>query len=142
DWGLFFSEFGAFAPPLADRDVRQLSGANLSYKRSALDGSRDLLDAGAWETLLHERWVREGRRLWIRSGAAIVFHNGMRKADALRMRFHYGRSYAAARFPSNRRLARFVYGAGSLLLPVVLTWRTARAAIARRRTRQLLNAIH
>jgi hypothetical protein len=142
DWGLFFSEFGAFAPPLPDRDVRQLSGANLSYKKTALEESRDLLDEGAWETLLHERWVREGRRLRIRAGARIVFHNGMHRTDALRMRFQYGRSYAAARFPADRWLVRFTYAAGSLLLPIVLTWRNVRAAIARRRATELRRALH
>src|SRR5260221_483943 len=61
DWGLYFAEFGAFAPPLATGASAQLSGANLSYKRAALIASQDLMDRGQWEAGLHERWRAEGR---------------------------------------------------------------------------------
>jgi len=127
DWGLYFSEFAAFAPPLPEGPSPQLSGANLSYKRAALDGSRDLMDAGLWEAALHERWRSRGEPLWL-SRAAVVFHNGMTRADAIRMRFHYGRSYAADRFRGRPRAMRFAYAWLCPLLPALLTWRAARHA--------------
>lgn len=123
DWGLYFSEFAAFAPPLPAGPAAQLSGANLSYKRAALDGSRDLMDRGFWEAALHERWRARGDVLWL-SDARVVFHNGMTEGDAIRMRFHYGRSYAADRF-DDRRLASVFYAALSPLLPFVITARAA-----------------
>lgn len=125
DWGLYFCEFAPFAPSIASRALPQLSGANLSYKRAALEEARDLLDAGEWEAALHDRWHREGRAL-VMSAGAVEFRNGMSVGDAVRMRFHYGRSYAADRFHGSAR--RWLHAAGSPLLPVVLTWRAGRSA--------------
>src|SRR5260370_1485446 len=55
DQGLYVCEYGLYAPPAPGTAVQQLSGAALSYKRQALECQKDLLDAGAWETLIHER---------------------------------------------------------------------------------------
>jgi hypothetical protein len=126
DWGLYFSEFAAFAPPLPEGPAPQLSGANLSYKRAALEGSRDLMDQGLWEAALHERWRSRGEPLWI-SPARVVFHNGMTRSDAIRMRFHYGRSYAADRF-AGRRGPAVAYALLAPALPALITWRAARHA--------------
>ncbi len=126
DWALYFSEFAAFAPPLPAGPAPQLSGANLSYKRDALDGSRDLMDAGQWEAALHGRWRAQGRALML-SAATVVFHNGMTRADAVRMRFHYGRSYAADRFGGRRGTAILYAMLGPVLLPLLLL-RAARHA--------------
>jgi hypothetical protein len=127
DWGLYFAEFGHFAPPLEEGGAPQLSGANLSYKRDALESCADLLRAGAWEAALHERWRREGRELYV-SRATVEFQNGMRRRDAIRMRFHYGRSYAAGRFAPDALERRVIYGLGAVALPALLTWRAARSA--------------
>jgi hypothetical protein len=126
DWGLYFSEFAAFAPPLPEGPSPQLSGANLSYKRAALDGSRDLMDEGLWEAALHERWRSRGEPLWL-TDARVVFHNGMTRADAIRMRFHYGRSYAADRFRGRRAVA-VIYVLLTPVLPALLVVRAARHA--------------
>ncbi len=125
DWGLYFCEFAPFAPAIAALALPQLSGANLSYKRPALMAARDLLDDGQWETALHDRWRRNGQTVAMSSGA-VEFRNGMSVGDAFRMRFHYGRSYAADRCPGSAR--RWFYAAGAPLLPPVLTFRAGRAA--------------
>lgn len=130
DWGLYLAEFAAFAPPLREGPSPQLSGANLSYKRAALEGSRDLMDQGLWEAALHERWRARGDTLWL-SGATVIFHNGMARADALRMRFHYGRSYAADRFRGRRGVA-LLYALLAPALPALLIGRTAAHAIRAR----------
>jgi len=130
DWGLYFAEFAAFAPPLPTGPSPQLSGANLSYKRAALDGSRDLMDEGLWEAALHERWRARGEPLWM-SDARVAFHNGMTRGDAMRMRFHYGRSYAADRFRDTRGMA-LLYVPVALLLPALLIARAARHAMRAR----------
>jgi hypothetical protein len=124
DRGLYFSEFAAFAPPLAEGPSPQLSGANLSYKRAALEDSRDLMDLGLWEAALHERWRSRGAPLWL-SAACVIFHNGMTRGDAIRMRFHYGRSYAADRFRGRPRSVALTYALLAPALPALLTWRAA-----------------
>ncbi len=121
---VWFCEYAAFAPPLADAPARDISGAHLSYKTAALRAERDLLEAGAWETLLHLRWRAKGVELRT-TGARVGFRNGMRGWDFLRQRFQYGRGYAAARCRTAHRLA---LGLMTPALPFVLTYRTARAA--------------
>lgn len=121
DCGLYFCEYGAYAPPLAQRYTSEISGANLSYKRAELQQEQDLLDAGKWETLLHLRWQQQGKKLWM-SNATICFENTMTPQTAIQQRFAYGRGYAANRF-ANRSP---VYALVALTLPILLTWRVAR----------------
>ena len=127
--GLYFCEYGAFAPPVEEGPAAALSSANLSYKRSDLEAQRAYLDSGCWETMLHEQWLAEGRELRL-CGAAIEFHNTMRPATALRQRFHYGRGYAAERAQSGAG-RRWLYAAFCPLLPLLLTWRVGRSALAK-----------
>jgi hypothetical protein len=128
--GLYLCEYGEFAPPLPPGPAEALSGANLCYKREALEENRDLLDAGAWETVLHERWRRQGRELRL-CGASVAFHNTMAPGAALRQRFHYGRDYAAERIRYGAASFPAVYGLLAPLLPLVLTFRMAWRALTR-----------
>ena len=130
DWGLYFCEYGAFAPPVADGPARALSGANLSYKRAALEESPDVLDSAAWETFLHARWIAQGRTLRL-CPAAIAFHNTMAPVAALRQRYHYGRGYASDRAVYELGSLRYAYALFSPLLPALLTLRHARQAFAK-----------
>jgi len=127
DLGLYFCEYGLYAPPVQEGPVRELSGANLSYKREALEQCRDLLDAGAWETLLHDRWRKQGRTL-IMCPATVIFENGMDLNTILEQRFVYGRGYAAARLPGAAPLRRIVYAGFCSVLPFLLAVRLWNAA--------------
>jgi hypothetical protein len=122
DDGLYFCEYGHYAPPIVEGPCSEISGANLSYKRVALEEERDLLDRGCWETLIHMRW-RSAEIPLAMTDARIRFVNGMPLADILRQRFDYGRNYAA-----NREVPRFVYAAAAPLLPFLLTLRLAKSA--------------
>jgi hypothetical protein len=130
--GLYFCEYGAFAPPVRNGPAPALTGANLCYKREALDEGRDLIGRGAWETFLHERWRRQEREMRL-CEASVTFHNTMTRGAALRQRFHYGRGYAADRALHELGGGRFLYALLSPLLPLVLTARSARQAFAKGR---------
>ena len=131
DWGLYLSEYARFAPPLPESAAREISGANLSYKRHALDACRDQLDAGVWEIFIHQRWLAQGKRLG-QSPATVVFHNGLPFLAAIAMRVRYGRSYAADRCATVSKGGRLWYALGSPVLPLLLTWRLARTAQGKR----------
>ncbi|MEZ5360859.1 MAG: glycosyltransferase [Bryobacterales bacterium] len=139
DWALYFCEYGAFAPPLEPGPAQALSGANLSYKRAALEQHRDLLDSGDWETFLHARWLAAGRPLRL-CPASIRFHNTMTPAAALRQRYHYGRGYAADRVRCEGVSGLF-YALLSPLLPLVLTLRQSRQAFAKGMRRAFVRAL-
>jgi hypothetical protein len=127
DWGLYFCEYGQFAPPLRLGPASAISGANLSYRRSALEASVDLTGRGEWETIIHQRWLQRGFQLTL-SGATVTFFNSMSPGVALRQRWQYGRGYGADRLRGAGGPRRFAYAGAACLLPLLLTWRTASAA--------------
>ena len=140
DLGLYFCEYGLFLPPGDDAEVPAISGANLSYKRAALEESADLLQAGEWETLLHARWLRSGRTL--RFGrATVIFENTMTAETAVRQRFHYGRGYAADRVRGRALPIRLLFGLGTAALPALLVSRLAAAAARSGRGPDFLRAL-
>jgi hypothetical protein len=120
---LYYCEYARHAPPAVDGPVPDLSSANLSYKRTALDGAVDFLRSGQWEGALHQRWRAAGLEL-IACSATVAFENTMRFRDTLRQRFWYARQYAAHR--TSR--AKWRYALLCPALPALLTWRTIAAA--------------
>ena len=127
DLAIYLCEYGAFAPPVAEGASPQLSGANLCYKRRALLECEDLLDAGVWEALMHERWLAQGRQMWL-CGAAIAFENTMPLADTFRQRFHYGWSFASERMAGRSRAGALLRAATAPLIPVALIGRLIQSA--------------
>jgi glycosyltransferase involved in cell wall biosynthesis len=139
NWGLYFCEYGAFAPPVREGPAPELSAANLCYRRSDLEKASDLLDRGAWDTLLHERWSSQKRPLVLCS-AAIRFQNTMDRWTAIRQRFWYGRGYAADRVAARGALLRIAYAGFTVLLPVLMVWRIGRRAAEKSMLREFLRA--
>lgn len=130
DRGLYLSEYVAFAPGVALGPASTLSSGNLSYARAALLTEGDLLDRGAWDHALFERW--RGQAGAIRQDRAeVVFINGMRVHQARTMRCGFGRAYAADRVKHRPMWTRVLFGAAALGLPLLLT---ARALAAARRS--------
>lgn len=140
DWGVYFCEYGWHCPPPTERVVRLASGANISYKRAALDRSRDLIEAACWETQFHERWLKQGMPLRM-ADANVMFENRMRPGDVVRQRFHYGRGYGADRVAGAGVKVRLGYAARCPLLPVVLPLRLGRIAARRGHGRPFLRAL-
>lgn len=130
DWGLYFCEYGAFAPPVQERFVRELSLANLCYRRKDLEAAAEYMNRGAWDTLLHERWLREGRPLLLCS-AAISFRNTMDRRTVLAQRFWYGRRYAADRVARERVAVRLLFATFTVVLPALMAGRIGKAAASK-----------
>lgn len=128
DRGLYLSEYVEFAPGASAGEARSLSSGNLSYKRDLLLAESDILDRGLWDTVLHERWADSAGAMRLEP-ATVVFLNGMSSRSARSMRFTNGRAYAAERMRGAAPWRRALYGVGSLVLPLLLTWRAIRAAL-------------
>jgi Glycosyl transferase family 2 len=139
DWALYLCEYGAFAPPLPYGPARAISGANLSYKRAALEASADLTQHGEWETRMHERWLRQGLQL-IQCGASVTFVNSMSLATAFAQRWYYGRGYAAGRVSGKPLPVRCLFAFAAFALPLLMTARLARAAVHKGLLWQFLRA--
>ncbi len=118
---MYFAEYAAYAPPVSVGPAPAVIEANLSYKRAALEEHRDFLATGEWESFLHGELNRT------MSSAEVEFrHTGMALADLCGQRFYYGRNYAAARVEREGSAKAPLYAAGSVLLPVLLTYRDCR----------------
>lgn len=139
DLAIYLCEYGAFAPPVVEGASAQLSGANLCYRRSALLECGDLLDAGVWEALIHERWKAQGRPLWL-CGASIAFENTMPLGETFAQRFHYGWSFASERVAGQPRAEAILRAAGAPLIPVVLIGRLLQSARQKGFVGQVLRA--
>jgi GT2 family glycosyltransferase len=141
DTAVFFCEYGWHVPPIADGAAAELSGANLSYKRSVLDLCKDLVDSAAWEPFLHRRLEQHGYRLLRAGQALVVYHNSLTFGQFLRQRFHYARWFAAERAASATWLLRLLYAGFCPLLPFLLTARLGRLAFGRGHATAFLRAL-
>lgn len=130
DLGVYFCEYGWHCPPPTEPVVRLASGANISYKREALDEADDLVQAACWETQFHERWLKQGLPLRM-ANASVTFENHMGFRDVLRQRFHYGRGYGADRVQGTNAVKRAQYALFCPLLPLLMSARLARVAARR-----------
>ena len=131
-WGDFFYEYGHHMSPADDgaadnREVDELTGANCSYKRAALGECEDLLRRGAWDSAIHERFLKQGSLLW-RAGSATVDYRGEPKlSQVIQQRFHYGRWFASERSRQLGFLERLARCLTSPLVPWILLRRLWRS---------------
>jgi hypothetical protein len=137
DWAAFFCEYSAFMEPLAEGEVDDLTGMNVSYDRPAIDAIEDLLREGRWETWLNPRLADRGFRLYCASEMVLEHDKDFGFGEFVSQRWHYSRSYAGMRNESLGR-KRILYALGSPLLPPLLYWRIARNVLQRGRKRREL----
>ena len=119
DRAAFYCEYNGFLLPVETGSSDDLPGMNVSYDRDAIAAMQDLLDEGRWETMLHPRLRERGFEFWI-DPALVIDHAkdfGFREFSS--QRYHYARSYAGERSAALGP-RRFVYAAGSVLLPFML----------------------
>jgi len=137
DWAVYLFDYGAFMPPVASGEVRNLPGNNVTYASETLNALKErnpeLLRDGFFETFVNDELRTSGRRLYLHSPAVISLQSGQSLGKAVRHSYHGGRVYGARRgFKGVRRL---VYGCGSILLPLIIPMRVLARAMSRRRDR-------
>ena len=122
-WADFFYEYGRWMAPKSDGFAAELTGANCSYRRSALEECLDLMENGAWEGAIHDRLRSRGGELWRASGAQAFYRGEPRFGTIVRQRFHYGRWHAGERGATMPWPERVVRAALFPAVPLVLYWR-------------------
>lgn len=134
DWAAYLCEYGPFMLPLSPGPTADLAGPNVSYKRQILEEiCRDLLDQGVWENVLHDRLLEKGRQLYLQPSIVVFHQKTFGLFEFLGQRFHFGRSYAAARVAGATWPTRFFYVVVSPFLPPLLVFRYIRRILQKRR---------
>ena len=133
NWAVFFCEYAGYMGPLAEGETDDLPGNNVAYKRPHLLRHARLLDEGKWESWVNDRIRADGVPI-ASTNAMVVRHiKPFRLGYFLTQRFHFARSYAGMRRVDQSRPVRLAYGAGSLVLPALLSARVARTVLRKRR---------
>ena len=133
DWAAYFSEYGFFAENGGSQPTGPLlTAANVAYSRRVVDDVIARARQGEWENVVHEHLTARGRTLQFLRTAAVSQNKNYLFWDFCRDRFVHGRDYARRRLVDHT-FRRWLYFPGSLVLPVVLTVRVARAVGRRHR---------
>lgn len=97
-WADFLLGYGRWRVPIRSGAVDHLPGHNSSYKRAALLAFREeLAERLQAPALLHDDLVRRGHRLYLEATASVSHVNFATWSVWVRLRFHAGRAFAAAR---------------------------------------------
>ncbi len=122
-WAGYFCEFSQWMPHTPPKSLRDIAGANMSYKRKAFE-IFGLLIEGTYssDTEFHWRLVRNGHYLQFVPSIRISHHNLDRFGKFLRHEFEHGRSFATVRINSQdfSEFKRGIYVIFSFLIPLWL----------------------
>jgi hypothetical protein len=133
NWAVYLCDFGRFGLPFAAGPREWVSDINIAYKRTTLDGVRDLWRDRYHETTVNWALRRKGETLYLAPEAVVDQHRGsLRLGDVLAERFAWGRLFAATRARESSALRRFVLTVLAPALPVLLFARHARLQLPRR----------
>ncbi len=138
DWAVYFYDYGKYMLPDKARHVTPLSGANVSYKRNAIEEVSHLYQEGFYENFVHDELQRRGHALYLMP-SAIVYHNkNYSTNDALTQAFHHARAFAAKRILDAPPSRRVIFVMKSLALPILLPSRIAAGIFRKGRHRKEL----
>ena len=138
DWAAFLCEYSHLITPIQEGEVDWLAGNNVAYKRPLLERFSSAAQNDKWENFLHDRMREGGIRLICRPEITVGHKKHYAFREYVAQRYYYSRSYAGARVAGASRLKRFVYGAGSVVLPPLLYWRITRTVWRKGRYRKQL----
>jgi hypothetical protein len=124
DWASFLCEYSACLPPLPGGEVDWLPGNNVVYTRRVLDAQAAVIAEHGWENRLHDAIRASGTALVCLPDAIVDHKKHFTFGEYVTLRYHYSRSFAGARVDGIPMVKRLAYGAGSVVLPPLLFYRT------------------
>ena len=123
NWSVYMADYSRYMLPLPEGATHALSDCNVSYKRAALEATREL-----WATEFHENVINgalnaAGATLWFDPAMAVFEQRQLSTADALRDRFNFGRLFGSTRVPGVALPKRLAMSAAALVMPPLLVAR-------------------
>jgi glycosyltransferase involved in cell wall biosynthesis len=128
-WASYFCEFSQWMPGFPSRNMADIAGANMSYKKRAFE-EYGLFIAGTYssDTEFHWRLEKNGLVLQFLPSILVFHHNIDRLRRFLRHEFEHGRSFARVRMKSRcfSKFRRWIYATFSFLMPPWLFFKIGR----------------
>jgi hypothetical protein len=135
-------DFGRYTLPFESGPVQWVSDVNVSYKRRALEATRDLWKERYHEPKVHWALLERGETLYL-SAEMVVDHR--REVGSLggllRERFHWGRLFGVIRAAHLSTPKRLLYILSGPLIPLKLLIRNARAEHRKGRLSEFVRAV-
>lgn len=134
-WAAYFCEFSQWMPNTPSKPLRDIAGANMSYKRKAFEIFGPLIEGTySSDTEFHWRLVRNGHYLQFVPSIIVFHHNIDRFWNFLRHEFDHGKFFSKVRVLEQKFSIwrRTVFILISPLLPILLFYRTVRRVFKNR----------
>ncbi|MBN2354806.1 glycosyltransferase family 2 protein [candidate division KSB1 bacterium] len=122
-WAAYFCEFSLWMPGFPARYLKDIAGANMSYKKEMLLRYAPMLsNTYCSDTEMHWRMHRDGHPLLFLPDILIYHHNITHAGNFLRHEYHHGFCFGRVRFHGENftQLLRLLYLSTIFLLPI---WR-------------------
>ena len=134
NWAVYFCDFLRYQNPVQKGESAFASDANIAYRRAALESIRPIWQETFCEPSVNEALRSQGEIVALAPDMVLYQHRQeLRFGSALRERFVWGRSYAAARCrPAPQQ--RVFWAVFSPALPLLLLARMTAMAWKKRRT--------
>ncbi|MEE8526091.1 MAG: glycosyltransferase [Thermoanaerobaculia bacterium] len=116
DWATYFLRYSAYLEYREERDVVEIAADNASYKRSALDAHRELIDDAFWEPDFHRLALAEGETLTFDPTIRVVQRSSFGVRRFCGQRWCHGRQFGASRMRGRSWPMRW---AGALAFPLI-----------------------
>lgn len=132
NWAFYVCDFSRYGLPFAPGPRRWISDVNVSYKRRAMDETRDLWATRFNEARIHWALQERGETLWLADELVVDYQTPYTSLPGvLPERFHWGRLFGHVRARHLGPLTRAGHIVLGPLIPLVLLARHARTQARR-----------
>lgn len=132
-WAAYFFDYSDFMLPFEEVEAAKLAGTNITWRSGPGTERPDTTEPEFWKTQWVEARRRQGTPVVITPRAVAYSCRSWAPASVARLQYHQGRCYGGMRRSSITMGNRLIYTVGMLILPFVLTGRTAATVIRKRR---------
>ena len=141
NWAVFFCDFGRYSPPLEAGPREYVTDVNITYKRKALESTRELWESRYHETTVNWAIARSGETLFLSPEPLIrQYRDQLTVGGVVRERIDWGRLFAYTRVREVGIGKRAVFTLLSPVLPVVLLLRHGRMQMQKGRLGRFIKA--
>ena len=136
---VYFCDFSRYQRPFEAGPAHWVTDVNVTYKRAALDSTRDLWKHRYHEPIVHNALAARGETLFL-TPALVVFQHRTQTAPArlLSERLHWGRLFAYTRVKQANLGMRLLYLLATPIIPVIMFARIARQQAVKRHLKSFL----